>query len=116
MRLKFKQKWDEALKNQTSAAYKATAKMASAALMKMMGSAENETLAVVWDFSEGSIVANTSMPLMEDDVTPVDVKNKLETFDLSSIPDLAEISAEESPGMIITCHSFYQAFKYSLEI
>jgi len=26
------------------------------------------------------------------------VKSKLETFDLSSIPELAEITAEESPG------------------
>jgi len=66
VKLKFKRDWDEALKNQTSEAYKGAAKMATEALKKMMGSADNDTLAVVWEFSKGSIVANTSMPLMED--------------------------------------------------
>merc|ERR1712136_156766 len=79
-------------------AYKEAAKMATDALMKMMKTADNETLAVVWEFNKGSIIANTSMPLMDDDLNPADVKTKLETFDLSCIPDLAEISAEESPG------------------
>merc|ERR1712136_540934 len=87
-------------------AYKEAAKMATDALMKMMKTADNETLAVVWEFNKGSIIANTSMPLMDDDLNPADVKTKLETFDLSSIPDLAEISqkkAQETPEM------FYKA-------
>jgi len=96
VKLKFKQKWNASLANETSDAYKAASMKATEALQMMMGTKKDDLLTVVWSFDEEG-VATASVPLMGDE-SVLDMQRQFESFDVSQVSSLAQISVEPTPG------------------
>ena len=77
----------------SSQAYRDTAATATDALRTMTGWQGADLSAVVWTFTQGSVVANADVPIIGDD-TFADVQTRLANFDTNTIPNLMSVSTQ----------------------